>query len=88
MGHIGLMPQSVRGKFKYKGKFRIVPLNFGEYDGHKIFDYEEAGVGTKDLSFDDFDDDDDDRDREEHVENECKHPKWVQDTFLTNSTLA
>ena len=34
------------------------------------------------------DDDDDDRDREEHVENECKHPKWVQDTFLTNSTLA
>jgi radical SAM superfamily enzyme YgiQ (UPF0313 family) len=43
-----------RNKFKYKGKFRIVPLNFREYDGHKIFDYEEVGVETKDLSFDDY----------------------------------
>ena len=43
-----------RNKFKYKGKFRIVPLNFGEYDGKKIFDYEEVGIETKDLSFDDY----------------------------------
>jgi radical SAM superfamily enzyme YgiQ (UPF0313 family) len=43
-----------RKQFKYLTKFRIVPLNFGEYDGQKIFDYEEAGVGTKDLSFDDY----------------------------------
>ena len=43
-----------REKFKYKTKFRIVPLNFGEYDGQKIFDYEEVGVATKDLSFDDY----------------------------------
>ena len=34
------------------------------------------------------DDDDDDDDKEENAENECKHPKWVQDTFLTNATLA
>ena len=31
-----------------------MPLNFGEYEGHKVFDYEEAGVSTKDLSFDDY----------------------------------
>ena len=45
---------SYRKKFGYNTKYRIVPLNFGEYEGHKIFDYEEAGVSTKDLSFDDY----------------------------------
>jgi len=43
-----------RDKFKYKCKFRIVPLNFGEYDGRKIMDYEEVGVANKDLSFEDY----------------------------------
>ena len=43
-----------RNKFKYKGKFRIVPLNFGEYDGRRIMDYEEVGVENKDLSFKDY----------------------------------
>ena len=43
-----------RDKFKYKCKFRIVPLNFGEYDGQKIMDYEEVGVEHKDLSFEDY----------------------------------
>jgi hypothetical protein len=43
-----------RNQFGYKGKFRIVPLNFGDYDNKKIFDYEEVGVETKDLSFDDY----------------------------------
>ena len=43
-----------REKYKYKGKFRIVPLNFGEYNGTKIFDFEEVGISTKDLSFDDY----------------------------------
>ena len=43
-----------RKKFEYVAKFRIVPLNFGEYDGKKIFDYEEAGIATKDLSFNDY----------------------------------
>ena len=43
-----------REKYKYKGKYRIVPLNFGEYDGKKIFDFEEVGISTKDLSFEDY----------------------------------
>ena len=45
---------SYRKQFDYITKFRIVPLNFGEYDNERIFDYEEVGVGTKDLSFDDY----------------------------------
>ena len=43
-----------REKFGYTGKYRIVPLNFGEYENKRIFDYEEAGVATKDMSFDDY----------------------------------
>ena len=43
-----------REKFKIKGKYRIVPLNFGEYKGEKVFDVEETGIATKDLSFDDY----------------------------------
>ena len=43
-----------RDKFKYKSKFRIVPLNFGEYDGQRIMDCEEVGVENKDLSFEDY----------------------------------
>ena len=45
---------SYRKEFGYVGKFRIVPLNFGEYNGGRIFDYEEVGVITKDMSFDDY----------------------------------
>ena len=45
---------SYRKKFGYEGKFRIVPLNFGEYNNERIFDYEEVGVITKDMSFDDY----------------------------------
>ena len=43
-----------RDKFKYKGKFRITPLNFGEYDGKRIMDCEEVGIENKDLSFEDY----------------------------------
>lgn len=45
---------SFRDKHKYKTKFRIIPLNFGEYNNEKIFDFEEVGIATKDLSFDDY----------------------------------
>ena len=31
-----------------------MPLNFGEYDGQRIMDYEEVGVENKDLSFEDY----------------------------------
>ena len=41
-------------KYEYKTAFRIVPLNFGEYEGFKILDYEEVGIQTKDLSFQDY----------------------------------
>jgi len=41
-------------KYEYKTAFRIVPLNFGEYEGFKILDYEEVGIKTKDLSFQDY----------------------------------
>ena len=43
-----------RKQFGYKSKFRIVPLNFGDYENKKIFDYEEVGIQTKNISFEDY----------------------------------
>ncbi len=43
-----------RKKHDYKTKYRIIPLNFGEYNGEKIFDFEEVGIATKDLTFNDY----------------------------------
>ena len=43
-----------REKFGIVGRFRIVPLNFGEYAGERVFDYEEVGVANKDLPFEDY----------------------------------
>lgn len=43
-----------RAKYEYMGRYRIVPLNFGEYDGVRVFDYEEAGIQSKDMPFDDY----------------------------------
>lgn len=43
-----------RDQFKIKGRFRIVPLNFGEYEGERVFDYEEVGIETKDMPFADY----------------------------------
>ena len=43
-----------RASFDMKGKYRIVPLNLGEYDGVKTFDYEEVCVENKDMSFKDY----------------------------------
>lgn len=37
-----------------QGKYRIVPLDFGEYDGERVFDVEEVCVTTKDMSFQDY----------------------------------
>ncbi len=45
---------SFRKQHDYRTKYRIIPLNFGEYDGEKIFDFEEVGIATKDLSFEDY----------------------------------
>ena len=43
-----------RKDWGYVGKFRIIPLNFGEYNGEKTFDFEEVGIATKDLSYEDY----------------------------------
>lgn len=43
-----------RKQFGIHGKYRIVPLNFGEYAGSRIFDVEETGVSNKDMSFEDY----------------------------------
>ena len=43
-----------RSSFDMKGKYRIVPLNLGEYEGRKIFDYEEVCIENKDMSFKDY----------------------------------
>ena len=43
-----------REQFKIQGKYRVVPLNFGEYAGKRIFDIEEVGIANKDMSFDDY----------------------------------
>jgi radical SAM superfamily enzyme YgiQ (UPF0313 family) len=43
-----------REKHGIVGKYRIVPLDFGEYDGVRIFDYEEVGIQTNDMSFEDY----------------------------------
>ena len=40
-----------RASYKMKGKYRIVPLNLGEYEGVKIFDHEEVCISNKDMSF-------------------------------------
>ena len=43
-----------RQEFGMKGKYRIVPLNFGEYAGQRVFDIEETEIQTKDMNFDDY----------------------------------
>jgi radical SAM superfamily enzyme YgiQ (UPF0313 family) len=43
-----------RKRYEMVGKFRIVPLNFGEYAGERVLDSEEVCIQTKDMSFDDY----------------------------------
>lgn len=43
-----------RARYGYVTKWRVVPLDFGEYRGRKIFDVEEVAVATSSLSFDDY----------------------------------
>ena len=43
-----------RAEHGIKGKFRIVPLNFGKYGGKQVLDYEEVGIETRDMSFKDY----------------------------------
>ena len=41
-------------QYGFVGKYRLVPLNFGEYAGVRVFDGEETGIANKDMSFDDY----------------------------------
>ena len=43
-----------RKSFGYEGKYRIVPLNYGEYENRKVFDYEEVAVKTDALNFKEY----------------------------------
>ena len=41
-------------KFNYQSKFRLVSGQFGIYGGEKVFEYEEVGVSTNTMSFDEY----------------------------------
>lgn len=43
-----------RQMFKFDTRFRVLPKNYGVYDGEKVFDVEEIIVGTDTLPFDDY----------------------------------
>ncbi len=41
-------------KFGIKSKFRILPKQFGEYSGKKIFEIEQVCVGTNTMNYEDY----------------------------------
>ena len=43
-----------REMFKFETRFRVLPKNYGVYDGDKVFDVEEIIVATDTLPFDDY----------------------------------
>lgn len=43
-----------RDKFKFETRFRVLPKNFGEYDGERVFDVDEIVIATDTLPFDDY----------------------------------
>jgi radical SAM superfamily enzyme YgiQ (UPF0313 family) len=43
-----------REKYKFDSRFRVLPKNFGEYDGERVFDMDEIVVATDSLSFDEY----------------------------------
>jgi hypothetical protein len=43
-----------RKKFDMLSKFRLIPRQFGEYEGTKCFEIEEVCVGTNTMSFEDY----------------------------------
>jgi radical SAM superfamily enzyme YgiQ (UPF0313 family) len=43
-----------RRECAFESRFRVLPKNFGMYDGEKVFDIEEIVVSTDTISFDDY----------------------------------
>ncbi len=46
--------QAYRDLCGYRGKWRVVPLDFGEYAGRKVFDVEEVAIESSTMSFQDY----------------------------------
>jgi hypothetical protein len=44
----------IRQKYCYKTKFRVIPRSFSSIDNDNIIEFEEVGISTKDMSFDDY----------------------------------
>ena len=49
-----LEAEESRQEFKFRSAWRVLPKNFGVYDGEKVFDVEEIVVETDTLSFTDY----------------------------------
>ena len=43
-----------RDKFRFTTRFRVLPKNFGDYGGERVFDIEEIVVATDTLPFEDY----------------------------------
>jgi len=41
-------------QFNYETKFRLLPAQFGIYGGEKVFEFEEVGVSTNTMSFEEY----------------------------------
>lgn len=50
----GLASRESRKKFKIKFRFRIIPRQFGEYEGKKCFEIEEVCCGTSTMSIQEY----------------------------------
>jgi hypothetical protein len=49
-----LASKSARENYKMVTKFRLIPRQFGEYEGEKCFEIEEVCIATNTLSFQDY----------------------------------
>ncbi len=41
-------------KFDYKTKFRLLPAQFGIYGGEKVLEFEEVGISTNSMNFEEY----------------------------------
>lgn len=46
--------KSTRQKYGFKTKFRLIPRNFGEYYGQKVFEIEELCIETNTMNYQDY----------------------------------
>lgn len=46
--------KSYQRQYGYEPKSRVVPLDFGEYEGRKVFDVEQVAVSSRAMSFEDY----------------------------------